>query len=221
MIYRSEFKQHCVAPYAVKGIRGNVGRLQPSKVFTFDKIQANANPGKKYENTRHNTGFIAIDKIAEKYGCNINRLKYNALTAECVIAGKKVLLMKPQTFMNLSGEAVTQAMSFYKIPAEKVVIIFDDISLDVGRMRIRRKGSDGGQRGVRSIIGLSGSENFPRIKIGIGEKPHSGWQLSDWVLSRFTKEELETLDKVTDNACKALEYIVSGNIDKAMSEYNS
>lgn len=179
------------------------------------------NPGKKYENTRHNTGFIAIDKIAEKYGCNINRLKYNALTAECVIAGKKVLLMKPQTFMNLSGEAVTQAMNFYKIPAEKVVIIFDDISLDVGRMRIRRKGSDGGQRGVRSIIGLSGSENFPRIKIGIGEKPHSGWQLSDWVLSRFTKEELETLDKVTDNACKALEYIVSGNIDKAMSEYNS
>lgn len=179
------------------------------------------NPGKKYENTRHNTGFIAIDKIAEKYGCNINRLKYNALTAECVIAGKKVLLMKPQTFMNLSGEAVTQAMSFYKIPAEKVVIIFDDISLDVGRMRIRRKGSDGGQRGVRSIIGLSGSENFPRIKIGIGEKPHSGWQLSDWVLSRFTKEDLETLDKVTDNACKALEYIVSGNIDKAMSEYNS
>ena len=125
------------------------------------------NPGKKYENTRHNTGFIAIDKIAEKYGCNINRLKYNALTAECVIAGKKVLLMKPQTFMNLSGEAVTQAMNFYKIPAEKVVIIFDDISLDVGRMRIRRKGSDGGQRGVRSIIGLSGSENFPRIKIGI------------------------------------------------------
>ena len=179
------------------------------------------NPGKKYENTRHNTGFIAIDKIAEKYGCNINRLKYNALTAECVIAGKKALLMKPQTFMNLSGEAVTQAMNFYKIPAEKVVIIFDDISLDVGRMRIRRKGSDGGQRGVRSIIGLSGSENFPRIKIGIGEKPHSGWQLTDWVLSRFTKEELETLDKVTDNACKALEYIVSGNIDKAMSEYNS
>ena len=179
------------------------------------------NPGKKYENTRHNTGFIAIDKIAEKYGCNINRLKYNALTAECVIAGKKVLLMKPQTFMNLSGEAVTQAMNFYKIPAEKVVIIFDDISLDVGRMRIRRKGSDGGQRGVRSIIGLSGSENFPRIKIGIGEKPHSGWQLSDWVLSRFTKQELEALDKVTDNACKALEYLVSGNIDKAMSEYNS
>ena len=179
------------------------------------------NPGKKYENTRHNTGFIAIDKIAEKYGCNINRLKYNTRSGECGIAGKKVLLMKPQTFMNLSGEAVTQAMSFYKIPAEKVVIIFDDISLDVGRMRIRRKGSDGGQRGVRSIIGLSGSENFPRIKIGIGEKPHSGWQLSDWVLSRFTKEELETLDKVTDNACKALEYIVSGNIDKAMSEYNS
>lgn len=179
------------------------------------------NPGKEYEHTRHNAGFISIDKIAEKYSCNINKLKYKALIGECVISGKKVLLMKPQTFMNLSGEAVTQAMSFYKIPPEKIIVIFDDISLDVGKMRIRRKGSDGGQRGMRSIIGLSGSDKFPRIKVGIGEKPNPNWQLADWVLSRLTKSELDTLDKVTDNVCGAVEYMVSENIDKAMSEYNS
>ena len=179
------------------------------------------NPGKEYENTRHNAGFIAIDKIAEKYNCNINKLKYKALTGDCVICGKRTLLIKPQTFMNLSGESVVQAMNFYKISPENVIILFDDISLDVGRMRVRRKGSDGGQRGMRSIIGLSGSDKFPRVKIGIGEKPNPNWQLADWVLSRFTKDELETLDKVTDNTCSAVEYILSGNIDKAMSEYNS
>lgn len=179
------------------------------------------NPGKEYEHTRHNAGFIAIDKIAEKYNCNISKLKYKALIGDCIICGKRVLLMKPQTFMNLSGESVVQAMSFYEIPPEKVIVLFDDISLDVGRMRIRRKGSDGGQRGMRSIIGLSGSDKFPRVKIGIGEKPNPNWQLADWVLSRFTKDELTTLDKVTDNACGAVEYILSDNIDKAMSEYNS
>ena len=179
------------------------------------------NPGKKYENTRHNTGFIAVDKLSERYNCPIKKLKYNALVSDCVIGGKKVLLMKPQTFMNLSGEAVIQAMDFYKIPPENVILLFDDISLDVGKMRIRRKGSDGGQRGVRSIIGLSGSEQFPRIKIGIGEKPNPNWQLADWVLSHFTKDELSVLDTLTDNVCNAVEYIISGNIDKAMSEYNS
>ncbi len=179
------------------------------------------NPGKKYENTRHNTGFIAIDKLAEKYNAPIRKLKYNALVSDCTISGKKVLLMKPQTFMNLSGEAVIQAMDFYKIPPENVILLFDDISLDVGKMRIRRKGSDGGQRGVRSIIGLSDSEMFPRIKIGIGEKPNPNWQLADWVLSHFTQSERSDLDKLTDNICCAVEYIISGNIDKAMSEYNS
>ena len=129
--------------------------------------------------------------------------------------------MKPQTFMNLSGEAVVQAMSFYKIPPENVIVLFDDISLDVGRMRIRRKGSDGGQKGMRSIIELSGSSLFPRVKIGIGEKPNPNWQLADWVLSRFTAAEREALDKVTDNACGAVEYIIAGNIDKAMADFNS
>lgn len=179
------------------------------------------NPGKEYENTRHNAGFIAIDKIAEKYNCNINKLKYKAMIGDCVINEKRVLLMKPQTFMNLSGESVVQAMSFYKIPIENIIVLFDDISLDVGRMRVRRKGSDGGQRGMRSIIGLTGSDNFPRVKIGIGDKPNPHWQLADWVLSHFTKDELDILDKVTDNACGAVEYIIGGSIDKAMAEYNS
>lgn len=179
------------------------------------------NPGKEYAHTRHNAGFIAIDKLAEKYNCSITKIKYKALIADCTIAGKRALLMKPQTFMNLSGEAVTQAMSFYKIPPENVIVMFDDISLAVGKLRIRRKGSDGGQKGMRSIIELSGSQNFPRVKIGIGEKPNSKWQLADWVLSRFTSEELKTLDEVTERACGAVEAILSGNIDKAMSQYNS
>lgn len=179
------------------------------------------NPGRQYENTRHNAGFIALDKLADKYNCNVSKMKYKALIGDCTIAGKRTLLMKPQTFMNLSGEAVVQAMSFYKIPPENVIVLFDDISLDVGRMRIRRKGSDGGQKGMRSIIELSGSNLFPRVKIGIGEKPNPNWQLADWVLSRFTAAEREALDKVTDNACGAVEYIIAGNIDKAMADFNS
>lgn len=179
------------------------------------------NPGKQYENTRHNAGFIALDKLADKYNCNVSKMKYKALIGDCTIAGKRTLLMKPQTFMNLSGEAVVQAMSFYKIPPENVIVLFDDISLDVGRMRIRRKGSDGGQKGMRSIIELSGSNLFPRVKIGIGEKPNPNWQLADWVLSRFTITEREALDKVTDNVCGAVEYIIAGNIDKAMADFNS
>lgn len=179
------------------------------------------NPGRQYENTRHNAGFIALDKLADKYNCNVSKMKYKALIGDCTIAGKRTLLMKPQTFMNLSGEAVVQAMSFYKIPPENVIVLFDDISLDVGRIRIRRKGSDGGQKGMRSIIELSGSSLFPRVKIGIGEKPNPNWQLADWVLSRFTAAEREALDKVTDNACGAVEYIIAGNIDKAMADFNS
>lgn len=179
------------------------------------------NPGRQYENTRHNAGFIALDKLADKYNCNVSKMKYKALIGDCTIAGKRTLLMKPQTFMNLSGEAVVQAMSFYKIPPENVIVLFDDISLDVGRMRIRRKGSDGGQKGMRSIIELSGSSLFPRVKIGIGKKPNPNWQLADWVLSRFTAAEREALDKVTDNACGAVEYIIAGNIDKAMADFNS
>ena len=178
------------------------------------------NPDKKYENTRHNTGWLALDHIAEKLDCKVNRIKFKSFVGECSINGKKVLLMKPTTSMNNSGQAVVEAMNFYKIPPENVLVIFDDISLDVGKMRIRSKGSDGGQKGMRSIIYLSGSDRFPRIKIGIGAKPNPGWDLADWVLSRFTDDEQKLLEKMFDNASGAVELITEGKIDRAMNLYN-
>ncbi len=177
------------------------------------------NPDRKYENTRHNAGFIALDALAEKYGVNVNRLKYKAYCAAAEIGGKKVLLMKPQTYMNNSGESVVEAMNFYKIPPENVVIIFDDISLKVGSVRVRRKGSDGGQKGMRSIIYLSGKDTFPRVKIGIGQKPE-GWELADWVLSKFTELEKKSIDESAQKAAGAVELILQGDIDKAMNLYN-
>ena len=179
------------------------------------------NPDKKYENTRHNTGFICLDKVAQKFGANVNRIKFKSLVGECTIGGKKVLLMKPQTYMNNSGQAVVEAMNFYKIPAENVVLIFDDISLDVGKMRIRRKGSDGGQNGVKNIIYLSGKDTFPRIKVGIGKKPHPDYDLAKWVLSKFSGDEIKLIDQMADNCCEALPYILEGNVDKAMNLFNS
>lgn len=178
------------------------------------------NPGREYENTRHNMGFIAIDKIAEIYDCKINKLKFKSLIGSCTIDGKKVLLMKPQTYMNNSGQAVVEAMQFYKIPAENVLVIFDDISLDVGKMRIRRKGSDGGQKGMRSIIYLSGFDTFPRIKMGIGAKPNPNWDLADWVLSGFTSDEMKILAEKTKDASDAARLIVNGKIAEAMNKYN-
>lgn len=178
------------------------------------------NPDKKYENTRHNTGWLALDHIADKLDCKVNRIKFKSFVGECNINGKKVLLMKPTTYMNNSGQAVVEAMNFYKIPPENVIVIFDDISLDVGKMRIRSKGSDGGQKGMRSIIYLSGSDKFPRIKIGIGAKPNPSWDLADWVLSRFTDDEQKLLEKMFDNAFGAVELITDEKIDRAMNLYN-
>lgn len=179
------------------------------------------NPGQKYENTRHNAGFTTIDRLAQTKNVPINKLKYKALLGDCVIAGKKTLLLKPQTFMNSSGEAVRDAAAFYKIPAENIIVIFDDISLDVGKMRIRLKGSDGGQRGMRSIIELTGTSAYPRIKMGIGAKPNPNWDLADWVLSKFTEEEQKLLYAAADNACRASELIIAGESAKAMNLYNS
>lgn len=179
------------------------------------------NPGREYENTRHNAGFVTIDRFAEKQHVRINRLKYKALCGECTVEGKRVLLMKPQTFMNNSGQSVTQAMSFYKIPPERVIILLDDISLEPGRLRIRRKGSDGGQNGMKNIIYLSGRDTFPRIKIGIGAKPNPGWDLAKWVLSRFTPDEYKLLLEAADKAGSAVELIIKGDIDQAMNLYNS
>lgn len=178
------------------------------------------NPDKKYENTRHNAGWLALDYLADKHNCRVNKIKYKSFVGECSIGGARALLMKPTTYMNNSGQAVVEAMNFYKIPPENVIIIFDDISLDVGKMRVRSKGSDGGQKGMRSIIYLSGSDKFPRIKIGIGKKPNPEWDLADWVLSRFTQKELESLEEMFENSAEAVELIISGRIDRAMNLYN-
>ncbi len=178
------------------------------------------NPDRKYENTRHNTGWMALDYIAEKLDCRLNKIKYKSLIGTCEIGNAKVMLMKPTTYMNNSGQAVVEAMNFYKIPAENVIVIFDDISLNVGKMRIRSKGSDGGQKGMRSIINLSGSQAFPRIKIGIGAKPNPDWDLADWVLSKFTDKEMKDLEKMFENAYKAVELIIDGKMDRAMNLFN-
>lgn len=178
------------------------------------------NPDRKYERTRHNSGFMAIDALCDKLNCELKTLKFKSYCGTAIINGKKVLLMKPQTYMNNSGEALVQAMNFYKVPPEKTIIILDDISLDVGKMRIRRKGTDGGQRGMASIIYLSGSDMFPRIKLGIGAKPNPEYDLASWVLSKFNDEEYKTILKTCENILPAVEYIIDGNIDKAMNLYN-
>ncbi|MCR5653814.1 MAG: aminoacyl-tRNA hydrolase [Ruminococcus sp.] len=178
------------------------------------------NPDRKYENTRHNAGFLALDYIADELGVKVKRLKFKSAVGEAKIDSHRVLLMKPSTFMNNSGQAVVEAMSFYKIPAEKVVILLDDINLDVGKMRIRTKGSDGGQNGMKNIIYLSGSDKFPRIKIGIGKKPNPEYDLAAWVLSKFTKDEIKALEQVQKNCYEAVRLILDGKIDRAMNQYN-
>ena len=177
------------------------------------------NPDRKYENTRHNAGFITVDALADKYDVRLDRIKYKSLCNTVVINGKKVLLMKPSTYMNNSGLAVKEAMSFFKVPPEKTLIIFDDISLDVGKLRIRRKGSDGGHNGIKNIIYLTGSDMFPRIKMGVGQKPEK-WDLADWVLSSFTTSEKKELESAVEKACLAAELIVGEQMDKAMNQYN-
>ena len=178
------------------------------------------NPKKEYDNTRHNIGFAFIDALAEKYSISVMDVKHKALTGKGIINGQKVILVKPLTFMNLSGQSVTEAMNFFHIPPERTLIVFDDISLDVGRTRIRLKGSAGGHNGMKNIIYLSGSDLFPRMKIGVGSKPE-GWDLADWVLSRFTNDEMKTLKTVSENVTDAVELLLSGAPDKAMNRYNS
>ena len=178
------------------------------------------NPGPKYDLTRHNAGFMVVDALAERFGCDMRRVKFKGLYGKCKIAGEDAVLLKPSTFMNLSGQSVTEAMNFFHIPPERVLLVFDDISLDVGRMRIRLKGSDGGHNGVKNIIYLSGSDRFPRVKIGVGHKPE-GWDLANWVLSRFSGDEQKLLDAVAKNAGDAVELILSGQPDKALNRFNS
>ncbi len=178
------------------------------------------NPGIQYARTRHNAGFICIDAIAEKYSARIDRAKYKALTSEAVISGKRVLLMKPQTFMNLSGEAVGEAARFYKIEPSHIIVLSDDISLDVGKLRVRRKGSAGGHNGLKSINEHIGSEEYPRLKIGVGKKPHPEYDLADWVLSNFNDSDFESLLELRSAVAEGVEKIILGDIDGAMQLCN-
>ena len=163
---------------------------------------------------------LALDAIAAKNHTEIKRVKFKGVIGECRLGGMRTLLLKPSTFMNLSGQSVQEAMQFYKLPPERVLILFDDINLEPGKLRIRRKGSDGGHNGMKNIIYLSGSDQFPRIKLGVGQKPHPDYNLADWVLSRFSEQEREALETAFQNAAAASELIAKGEIDRAMSLYN-
>lgn len=179
------------------------------------------NPDTKYLNTRHNAGFMAIDMISKEYNVQVNRIKFKSLCGNAIIGDKNCLLMKPTTYMNNSGQAVQEAMNFYKVPIENVIVIYDDISLEPSKLRIRRKGSDGGHNGIKSIIYLTGADTFPRIKLGVGKKPHPDYNLADWVLSNFNPNELELMKTSCSNAVKCVELIIQNKIDEAMNKYNS
>ena len=178
------------------------------------------NPESKYTFTRHNAGFLAIDYASQKLGIDVKRAKFHALTAEAVIGGERVLIMKPQTYMNRSGTAIREAADFYKLPPERVFVICDDVSLPVGTVRIRAKGSSGGQNGLKSIIEALGSEEFPRIKLGVGEKPSPEWDLADWVLSTFDEHDRELMFAAFGRAYDALPLMLRGDFAAAQSKYN-
>ena len=179
------------------------------------------NPGKKYENTRHNAGFMAIDAIADKYGIVVKEKKHKALCGTGVIEGVKVLLVKPETYMNLSGESVGEILNFYKLdPEEEMLVIYDDISLAPGNIRIRKKGSAGGHNGIKSLIAHTGTQGFMRIKVGVGEKP-KGWDLADYVLGHFSDEDQTKLKDVIPEVVQAAVLMMQGDVDKAMNDYNA
>lgn len=179
------------------------------------------NPGRKYEMTRHNAGFLAIDLLANNNEFDVKKLKFHSLCADVTVGNKRCLVMKPQTMMNNSGEAIYEAASFYKIPNDHIIIIYDDISLDVGKLRIRRKGSAGGHNGIKSIISCLGGEDFPRIKIGVGKKPSAQYDLVDWVLGEFPDDKRDDLKSALQNSNDAVKLLVNNEIDKAMNLYNS
>ena len=178
------------------------------------------NPGAKYENTRHNAGFMFLDYLAGRCSCSINRAKFKSLCADTTIDGKRVILMKPQTFMNASGEAVIEAANFYKIPPEKVIVISDDVTLDVARLRVRRKGSHGGHNGLRNIILHLGTDNFPRIKIGVGLKPHPDYDMIDWVLGGLSSDDIKNTASNYGYAYDGLVKILEGDVEEAMQICN-
>lgn len=188
---------------------------------TYDFVVAGlGNPGDEYKATKHNVGFMVIDKFAENNNANFKKSRFNALTADCKIGEKRVLLLKPLTYMNLSGEAISKALNFYKISPENLVVICDDINLDAGKIRIRKKGSDGGQNGLKNIILNLKTQEFKRVRIGIGAKPHPEYDLKDWVLSNFSKEAKPQIERAINLGSDAIEAIIKKDADFAMSHFN-
>ena len=197
--------------------------------FRKDKIDGSAdwmiaglgNPGSKYEFTRHNAGFICADILCGKLGIRADRLKFRALYGTGTQSGGRVILLKPQTFMNLSGESVREAAAFFQLPPERIIVIYDDVSLPAGKLRIRRSGSDGGHNGIKNIIYHLKTNSFPRIKIGIGSPPHPDYDMADWVTSRFSDGELKLISSAAERASLAALEIIGRGIDSAMNLYNS
>ncbi len=179
------------------------------------------NPGKQYDMTRHNIGFHTIDYIAEKYGARMTKLKFKAVYGECTIGGERVYLVKPQTYMNLSGDSVAEMAKFYKIPPENIIVINDDISLDTGRIRVRKKGSAGGHNGLKSIIYRLNSDAFPRVKMGVGAPKHEDYDLADFVLGHFTKDEIPVMEDAIKKAERSVSEIIKNGADSAMNKYNA
>ncbi len=178
------------------------------------------NPGDKYENTRHNVGYMVADELADRANVPIQKLKYKALTNTVTIGGQKVLVMKPITYMNLSGEAVRQAVDFFKVPADHVLVVSDDTALAVGRLRIRKGGSAGGHNGLKNIILHLGTDQFPRLRLGVGEKPHPDYDLADWVLGKFQGEDKKAVDAAVKKAADAIECILAQGLDRGMNKFN-
>ena len=178
------------------------------------------NPGREYEKTRHNAGFRAMDILAQKLGCKPDKLKYQGLYCQVNYQGKKLLLLKPQTFMNLSGRSVAPLAAFFKVPAKNIIVMFDDISLPPGRLRIRADGSAGGHNGIKSIIAELGNQDFPRVKIGVGAKPHPDFDLADWVLSAFTAQEEKALQPALERAADAALAIIDHGVPEAANRFN-
>lgn len=178
------------------------------------------NPGREYEHSRHNVGFVTADTLAERTHTDLRRIRFKALTGVVELGGHKVLVMKPNTYMNLSGVALQEAASFYKVPPERCLVVSDDVTLDPGRLRLRRNGSAGGHNGLKSIINMLGSQEFPRIKIGVGKKPHPDYDLADWVLGKFSPEDERKIAAAAETACDAVECILTKGMDAAMNWYN-
>lgn len=178
------------------------------------------NPGPKYKDTRHNAGFMAADAMEKKLGVSVNKMRFKALTARVSLGGADALLLKPQTFMNLSGEAVKAAAAFYKIPPERIIVVSDETALPIGRLRIRKSGSAGGHNGLKNIISQLGTDAFPRIRMGVGAPPHPDYDMADWVLSAFKNQDADNMHDVAEKVCDAIECYIAEGPDRAMNKFN-